>query len=356
MVLLSIQYLRAVAALLVVLVHCGTVLAVMGISGKVSEAASVGVDLFFVISGFIMVYTTNQKPVGALAFFLNRLARVAPIYWLLTLVLFVIALVAPQVLGSTDASMANLLRSLLFIPYERNDGTVRPVLFVGWSLNYEMFFYLIFAVSLLLKSKIARYGFSLGVIVGLVVFGEIVRPAQPELRFFTRPIILEFVLGMLLAEAYPRLPATRWAACIAGGVLCAAFALLIPSALIDGIRYPVAAIPAALVVGACLILDRARVVPEWRAGLLIGNASYSLYLTHPFVAQAITKIAQRSQMLKPGTAPFIVLAILIASCVVASLVWRYVEVPLGRHAKQLLNVPPLRPRLRRKRITWDASA
>jgi exopolysaccharide production protein ExoZ len=291
-----------------------------------------------------MVYTTNQKPVGPLAFLLNRMARVAPIYWLLTCAVFMIALAAPQILGNTDANVINLAKSLLFIPYERSDGSVRPVLFVGWSLNYEMFFYVIFALSLAMKNKISKYALSLGIIIGLVILGDIFRPAQPELQFLTRPIILEFASGMLLAEVYPWLPTTKQAGYVAAAVLCAAFAVLIPSALIDGIWYPIAALPASLIVGAALVLDRAGIVPEWRTGLLIGNASYSLYLTHPFVAQTLTKMAQRHQMLTPRTAPFIVLAILIASCITAMVIWRFVEVPLGRYAKRLLDAPPLRLR------------
>lgn len=343
MVFVSIQYLRALAALLVVVVHSSEVLRLLGMSGALTEAASVGVDLFFVISGFIMVHNTNQKPIEPLGFLLNRITRVAPLYWLLTTFVFAIALTFPKLLGGTDADTLDFLKSLLFIPYERGDGTIRPMLFVGWSLNYEIFFYLIFAAALCFKSRTTRLVVPLLVLILLVLLGEILRPVGPEARFLTRPIILEFGLGMLLAEIFPRLPTSKRAGYVATGLLVVALVLLLPSAAIDGTRYPIAALPSVLIVGAALVLERAGLVPVCPWAILIGNASYSLYLTHPFVAQAITKVAQKLSVLTPATAPFILGLIFVSASITAILVWRYIEKPLGRTAKRLLDAPRMRP-------------
>jgi exopolysaccharide production protein ExoZ len=106
-----------------------------------------GVDIFFVISGFIMVYTTQSHHVGPFSFFVNRVVRIVPIYWLLTLAVFTLAVIAPHLLGATRAAPSELLKSLLFIPFAKSNGAVQPILFLGWTLNYEMFFYMLFALG-----------------------------------------------------------------------------------------------------------------------------------------------------------------------------------------------------------------
>src|SRR6185437_14170487 len=132
----NIQALRAIAALLVVFVHLAVPVAALG----VAPFGAGGVDLFFVISGFIMVYTTVGRPISGAEFLGRRIVRIVPLYWLLTLAVFGIALIAPTLLQFTTASWGQLLKSLFFIPFAKANGDVQPVLFLGWTLNYEMFF------------------------------------------------------------------------------------------------------------------------------------------------------------------------------------------------------------------------
>ena len=103
------------AALLVVLFHLKELFAVLGLPPRTLGFAALGVDLFFVISGFIMVFTTDAAPVGGMRFFKNRVARVVPIYWLITLLVFLVATTAPTLLSNTSADLLDLLRSLFFV-------------------------------------------------------------------------------------------------------------------------------------------------------------------------------------------------------------------------------------------------
>ena len=115
----SIQALRAVAASSVILVHIPFV-------GR----GTFGVDIFFVISGFIICYISS---LNADDFLLKRIFRIVPLYWLGTCGVFLVALLMPTLLNATTANLTNLAKSLFLIPYRREDGSVFPMLFLGWD-------------------------------------------------------------------------------------------------------------------------------------------------------------------------------------------------------------------------------
>ncbi len=173
--LFNVQVLRAVAALLVVIVHLEALTKIAGLPQGVTISGNSGVDLFFVISGLIMVVTTAERPQSSYRFLRNRITRIVPLYWLITLSVAVIALIAPALLQSTTASLPQIVKSLAFIPYHRPDGVMQPVVFVGWTLNYEMMFYIIFAIGMLLP-RTAGLVFSLIVIGIATVAGQLAPP------------------------------------------------------------------------------------------------------------------------------------------------------------------------------------
>jgi peptidoglycan/LPS O-acetylase OafA/YrhL len=124
-----IQVLRFLAAFSVMMVH----LPVIGFGIW-------GVDIFFVISGFIMMYVTenNQKN-----FLVKRIIRIVPLYWILTLGVFSIAIFYPDLLNNTTANFEHLIKSLFFIPFDKNGSGHFPILFLGWTLNFEVIFYIL---------------------------------------------------------------------------------------------------------------------------------------------------------------------------------------------------------------------
>src|ERR1019366_2869669 len=140
-----IQYLRGIAALMVVWHHGVGQLATLETYFPFRFGTS-GVDLFFVISGFIMVVTTAGRDVTPTEFIARRFVRVVPLYWVLTLALAATALVAPSLFRSVTLTAVSLIQSLLFIPHfsPSHAGMIWPVLVPGWTLNYEMFFYVVF--------------------------------------------------------------------------------------------------------------------------------------------------------------------------------------------------------------------
>jgi exopolysaccharide production protein ExoZ len=282
----SIQVLRAVAAIGVLTLHAATekITHVGGEPGPFRNflLGAAGVDLFFVISGFVMVYSSQSlfgRADGPARFFLRRLARIGPLYWAVTvaIILYIYA-----VHGATLWAIytpGSLVASFLFWPYPRVDGYAFPVHLLGWTLNYEMFFYGVFAFAILLPRRAAVATVCVAFAV-LVAIGRYHTLPLPFL-FWANSIILEFCYGMLIAALYRegvRLPpAAAWALGIAAVAGYAAAAT--PN---GEWRILFWGLPGAALVASCALASH-----TWRPGLagrffgLLGDASYSLYLVHP---------------------------------------------------------------------------
>jgi len=285
MTLLSIQYLRAVASVMVVLFHLAIPLQRMGFAGDAPGWLAGGVDIFFVISGVIMWLTTAGRPMTPQAFYRRRIIRIVPLYWLLTSLLLVILLVYPAALQSARFEPGHTIASYLFLPaHHPVTGLLEPLLIPGWTLNYEMFFYLVFGAALVLPAA-ARLLAVLAALAALVVAG-LVLPTASATGFYTRPIILEFGLGMLLGWAHGRgFGVGRWtsAALVAAGF---AVMVLLRADQYDPLRLFFWGLPATLIVAGALSLERAGAVGRAAPALLLGDASYALYLFHGIVLSA----------------------------------------------------------------------
>lgn len=278
----GIQYLRALAALGVVLFHAAER------TGHHFAIGAAGVDVFFVISGFIMWVISDRRPVAPLAFLRERLRRIAPIYWLATLVMIgggVAGLFPNLVL-----TLGHILASLVFIPARSpSSGEIWPVLVQGWTLNFEMFFYVVFAASLMLPRH-RRLPVMAALFVSLVLLGLAIDTQNALFLTYTRPVILEFVAGMIVAEFWLR---GRVAGPGLGIVLVlSAFTGFAALAVLrlpfdERILGPLAVM---LVVGT-LALEAGGWFQKWTLPTLLGDASYSIYLWHTFAISVVVKAA-----------------------------------------------------------------
>lgn len=279
---LSIQYLRAFAALAVALSHTQDQIAAY-LPYLQFENGKAGVDLFFVISGFIMVTAARAR--NGTDFIIHRLIRIVPLYWACTLAFAAIGLLFPQILHIIRISPEGVAQSLLFVPYV-TDGVVGPLLPQGWTLNYEMVFYLIFAALffLPLERRVVAIAIFFAALIG-VGFVHPFPSNQPILHMFTNPLLLEFVAGMCVGLQVKRhlyLPPFYGLILIAIGAL-----LMVINPWSETARALYFGAPAALVVYGAVSLERAGYM--LRAPLLkaVGDASYSLYLTHLFAYGAL---------------------------------------------------------------------
>jgi peptidoglycan/LPS O-acetylase OafA/YrhL len=347
--LLNVQALRGLAAFLVVFVHLETLATLAGLPAGVTVFGNSGVDVFFVISGLIMVVTTSgpkgQTPQG---FLRNRVTRIAPLYWTITFAVFAIALAAPRLLQSTTADPVQLLESLAFIPYARADGEMHPVVFVGWTLNYEMAFYVVFALGLMLRNRLLGLVVSIAILVAAAIFGQI---AQPEgvLGFYCAPMILEFGAGMVLGALFvrDRLPKSRawgWTAA-AVGALALAVMLAGPWLWPKVDRSVMFGAPAVVIVAGGLIAERARLVLAQAWVQTLGAASYTVYLTHFFCTQVVSKAAERLAGFGPLMMLTLALVAFVLVAMVGVLIHRRVELPLTELARRV--IAPMGPKPRR---------
>jgi exopolysaccharide production protein ExoZ len=266
---LSIHYLRGIAALMVAIFHIFHSVEFM----RSSEAAIFwlrgGVDIFFVISGFVMVRSTADRQITPSTFMLHRVQRIVPMYWLATFAMIL----------QVDEEWGLKIKSLLFIPaMNPKINAMQPVLEPGWTLNYEMFFYLVFALTLLLKEA-HRFIALFSVFAALVVVGHLIE-GNNIFEFYSRSIIMEFILGMAIAQFGLRLPVIA---------IPLGFAMMITFQSPEIDRFFSLGISAAIIVaGAISLEDR---LPKWRFANLLGSASYSIYLFHMLILAIVVQIS-----------------------------------------------------------------
>ncbi|KVL89530.1 hypothetical protein WT09_17140 [Burkholderia stagnalis] len=327
----SIQVLRALAALAVVIFHASGNVSTYGWNQSVvpfvARFGEAGVDVFFVISGFVMVITTAGREHGvstALVFLRDRIIRVVPLYWLLTAAFVALLAVLPNTFGSARLSSWHAITSFLFVPSLNWAGVIAPVINVGWTLNYEIWFYLVFAIALTLKG---RSWFTSTVLLAAAVLCSRVALHGSAGDFYGNTIVFEFSFGCFVGAAWlagKRLG--KFAACVSGTVALALMATMAPM-LSEANRVIAVGIPAALLVSAFVSMER-----EVTWGTLMhrmGDASYSLYLTHVFAVPVSLKIIQRadSRHVLPGD--LVTLLSVAASIIAAMGAYRLIERPIA---------------------------
>lgn len=200
----ALQWLRGLAAVIVVVFHSTEQLYIQGLASAdwVFHMGSKGVDLFFVISGFIITYAHRAdfgRPDFVGIYTLKRIGRIIPLYWSIFLPLLFIRLIIPDVGHSEDLHVNRVFTSLFLIPQSE-----LPILGVAWTLSYELFFYFLFGVAIWNK----RFGLAVGVVLaGLCVAVPFMVSAENlpfPLRFILSPYNLEFGFGVIAAVLFTR--------------------------------------------------------------------------------------------------------------------------------------------------------
>jgi exopolysaccharide production protein ExoZ len=331
--LLSVQYLRGVAALLVVLFHIFVQLNRLGYHGASPLFLSAGVDIFFVISGFIMWYTTFNRNVGPLEFLRHRFVRIVPLYWLVTTFYVVVLIVKPGLLQSAKFQLSHIAASYLFIPVPHPifAREMWPLVVPGWTLNCEMFFYLLFALALLFVGRV-RAGIVVAILLFMVSLQIFSPPNNSIIGFYSSSIMLEFALGVAIGYLYTS--GVSFRAVPAGLMLLAG---ILGLTLIENVglatlpRILIFGVPACLIVASAVFYERNYRIAELAFPKLIGDASYSLYLSHGAVLSAFERIwwisgaPRMSGIVLPIL--FSVIGVLLA--IIGSIgLYRFVERPL----------------------------
>ncbi len=256
-----------------------------------------GVDLFFVISGFIMVTVTRKKfqqPEQAFTFLYHRVSRIYPLYWFYSLVVLVIFLVQPSLVNSSQNNQINLLASFLLLPQQH-----LPLLMVGWTLVHEIYFYLVFFFLLFLPQKYFTAGLTVWTSSILLLQFQISPNSSPVLHLIAHPLTLEFIGGCLLAVLTTRTKSSMSAHLS----FCAALIILIVAVLTFMLQWQSTGLieppgwqrilflglPALLIVYFLIRAEQQHLVlPEPLSR--IGDISYSIYLSHLLTLNLIGRI------------------------------------------------------------------
>lgn len=338
-VLLSIQALRGIAVMAVILIHIQ-----LYFSNKLRmpdflpqfNIGAASVDVFFVISGFIMVYASERlfgQPGGMRIYFLRRIARIVPMYWAATTILAIYVVVQyGSLAGAGGAEWDYLVASYLFWPYVRPDGWGTPLLGVGWTLNYEVFFYTLFGLCIALSRR--KIVLTIGALFCVLIAIRTLYPDIPNpFAYWFNPLIIEFVFGMAIAVAFRegvRLPMWLVWTLVAGGLAVLGWSWS-QAHFFDPpswLRVPVWGLPALAIVGGFALAERG--VPRnlfWRVSGFLGDASYSLYLVHTLTLGVPRILLGR--FIDPASAPWFYFWLIVLVTVVPSLlVYVYVEKPL----------------------------
>jgi exopolysaccharide production protein ExoZ len=324
----TIQFLRFIAAMAVVFFH--------GYQASTADAddqfgywfdmGAAGVHIFFVISGFVIMFTSygskdEGMPTGR--FLLKRIVRIFPIYWICCA-----AYLAYHTAFGVGYGMPfwNWVGAFFLMP-----GDSSRIIGPGWTLSFELFFYLSFATVLRLRALTAVTLLSI-LFIATIAIGFVLRFPGP-LSIAHNPLILEFIAGCWLAYFYGRMRVgslALGAASVVAGTL-----LFVVGGLIDYRSIPlfiVWGIPSMFIVAGALMMEESGKLPSSieRLGRL-GDSSYALYLIHVLIIAMLLDVGLRSIVpLDPSLAIGLTMVLAIVCGVLAAAIFAFVEKPLLR--------------------------
>ena len=325
----SLQVLRAIAATSVVYFHI-----------EVNPRfGSFGVDIFFVISGFLMsmVIANGQSP---RIFCISRIARIVPLYWILTTCLLLFAALKPELLNSTTANLTNYLKSLFFIPYFKENGSLHPMLAVGWTLSYEMFFYFIIWISLIVSRKFYLLQTLILLLIAFITLGDLIDNRIMN-AFFGTSLLFEFALGMLGFFIYKHCHRIKiHAITLVVTALLSYFLMAWIEVTCSNInRLYVYGLPSLALVLSLIFLENIIFCKNNFAIFFlasIGNASYATYLSHFYVVEGMKKIIFPKFTLIDIYTPIGALITLVLALIVGQIIYVIYDKPISSYTKNVL--------------------
>lgn len=297
----SVHALRGLAALLVVLHHIPLHLQPRLADTYVPSfsAGAAGVDIFFAISGFVMFYTTGRPGADWRRFLVSRITRVVPLYWVMTLALAALVFLTPSIFPTFTTDLGTVLKSLFFAPVYDLKGALRPLLYVGWTLYFEMFFYALTVLAMLGHSKHGAVLSAAFLTLASILADALGAPTSGSVLILLSPIVTEFLFGVAIG-AFSNSQSLRAMSPLARrllglAVLTAGAALLFGADAPADIRWHRVSTwgvaGALLLLGAVLLEDElARAPLLARVTRPLGDASYALYLTHGFAFSIIYRL------------------------------------------------------------------
>ena len=308
----NIQALRGLSAIFIILEHI-----------RFLNCGAFCVDIFFCISGFMIMFSTEKNTAGFLS---KRFLRIVPLYTLMTAGTYLCVLISPGLFAFTKADPVYLLKSLFFIPFEISPGVIQPLLRIGWTVNCEIMFYLLFYISF--KISIKHRGLICSILLlFLVISGQCLQNPPVFLRFYGNYVMLEFVYGIIsyyfIQWIFEKLDGKEIAkpvsfACIIITVLIFVGLIITkPSINILGYRRIIVWGIPALCIFICVMISETGITMP-RTLVQLGNMSFSIYLIHYYPVQFLDRKIFHFDKATP--AAFLGVAVSIALSVIAGMI------------------------------------
>ena len=342
-----LQTLRAIAAGMVVAYHIylwrGKYLPHSDLLPRGTVACEAGVDLFFVISGFIMMHITpkaHRSVFDQLSFLFRRFARIYPAYWAVAVPLLFIWLWRPTLFNTYAGHRVDVISSLLLCP-----GSGPQIIFVAWTLVCELSFYVIASFIFYLAAAMRLW--AVGLWAATILVANLIHPASfanPWVSTLLHPLTLEFIAGMTLAYFFNRGigPLRSW---VAAPVVVICFGLILASGAVRGSYFSSPeqlsrplfyGVPALVIVWMMIQMN---LQGEWRwlAALApLGDRSYSTYLVHLPVVAVVYRLAS-GPLARTGepAVPLIAILVLLALVIPVESLYRLVEKPSHHLARRI---------------------
>jgi exopolysaccharide production protein ExoZ len=324
--MVSIQLLRAIAVIMVIIFHVLLKARLLGLTAISFSQGAAGVDLFFIISGFIMAYISTQKEFIPLDFIRKRLQRIIPLYWLLSSIVCMVYFYNPSIVNSHNGE-TNILSSFSLLPTQGK----AMLLEIGWTLRYEFFFYLIFTLSMIISRKDARYCI---LIIMVISMASLFNVKSFYFNYFTNPIIIEFAIGIFSFYSLPKITKKHgWMALTIGMSLLILFGLYNYGLQNRVVYY---GIPMCFIFIGLLSFEKTfknNKSHVLRLFSYLGDASYSLYLSHTLTIGIMVKIYASLHNLTPPYL-FVFLSVTI-SVIIGGMCYELVEKPINRFVKRI---------------------
>lgn len=334
----NLQILRGISAILVYCFHARSFL-----NGKIQFGeilfikGNIGVPIFFIISGFIMVYTTKELSENTFKnvkdFFIKRIIRVVPLYYFCTILFLLIT----NLENFIDDGFVRVLKVFLFIPIGK-----MPPLYVGWTLNFEMFFYLLFGISLIFKNK--RYFFLYFIflflifIIPLIIDKHILlnsnngQHVKTYLDLITNPLLLQFLLGVFLGNTVKKLQFDT-----------IKLQFLVKFSILVFILYyfnfynffQSDLIICGLLVFSMILLDQSKIkFSRPKILIYLGNISYSIYLVHPIMIVVLLQLFTKIGLTELIDSKYIFLLILAFTLLGSAILYEFIEKRFTKYLKE----------------------
>lgn len=325
----SLQSIRAFATIFVLLYH-STILFKTSYNYEfmydIFSFGYAGVDIFFVLSGFLMFFL-HSSDIGnskvLKTFILKRFIRIYPIYWVVLLIIIFLNTFISN-LGTEDSKdFINVLKSFILIPQSQDD----LLLSVSWTLSYEIFFYLCFCLLFIFNKNLRIILGAVWIIVFIVLL--FINVESYIVNFLFDPINFEFLLGVLIARIVLSKSQIKYSLYYVSGLIFWGFAILIEIyQLIEINRVIQFGIPSTLIIMGVVSKEISGTIKKSKVLTYLGDASYSIYLTHYLLLSFLAKIFNSLNLFNLLGYGFSIILISITSLLLGCIFHMNIEKPM----------------------------